>query len=231
MTPRDNEAFYREVDEEVRRDQLVTWWKRYGKLAIGGVILVIAAIGAFFWWQARQEAKTGAQAAELSAAFEDIAARDKASAASRLNKLARSESSGYRASALLTEAGVAVENNDMKGAAALYRQVAGDKEIAQPWRDLATIRLTYLEYDSLPPQTVIDRLKPFAVAGNPWFGSAGEMSAMAFLKQNKAQEAARIFAALAKDQKVPESIRTRAAEMSGSLGAEAGPAPAATLEK
>jgi hypothetical protein len=70
---------------------------------------------------------------------------------------------------------------------------------------------------------VIDRLKPFAVAGNPWFGSAGEMSAMAYLKLGRKQEAARIFAAMAKDQKVPESIRTRSVQMAGSLGVDALP--------
>jgi hypothetical protein len=85
------------------------------------------------------------------------------------------------------------------------------------------VRSTALEFDTLRPQAVIDRLKPFAVAGNPWFGSAGEMSAMAYLKLGRKQEAARIFAAMAKDQKVPESIRTRSVQMAGSLGVDALP--------
>src|SRR4028118_1997688 len=34
-----NESFYREVDEELRRDRARTMWQRYGKLAIAGVVL------------------------------------------------------------------------------------------------------------------------------------------------------------------------------------------------
>jgi hypothetical protein len=81
--------------------------------------------------------------------------------------------------------------------------------------------MTALEYDRLAPAAVIARLKPYTVAGNPWFGSAGEMSAIAHMKLNQPRDAARIFAAMAKDQKVPESIRSRAVQMAGSLGVDA----------
>ena len=74
-------------------------------------------------------------------------------------------------------------------------------------------------------------MKPYAAAGNPWFGSAGEMTGMAYLKLNKPKDAARIFAAMAKDQKVPETIRNRASMMAGSLGIDAGPVPAPKLER
>ena len=78
-----------------------------------------------------------------------------------------------------------------------------------------------MELDTLPPQQVIDRLKGLAVAGNPWFGSAGEMVAAAYLKQNQPQRAAPIFAAMAKDQSIPESLRARAVQMAGALGVDA----------
>jgi len=220
ITPRDNEAFYREVDEEVRREQLLTYWQRYGKLAIAAAVLLLAAIAGFFWWQNRQEVEAGKRGAELISAFEDIAARNKAAAAPKLEALAKSEAPGYRVAALLTKADMAIEANDLPGAVALFKSVADDKALAAPYRDLATVRMTALEFDRLAPRAVIDRLKPLAVPGNPWFGSAGEMTALAHLKLNQPRDAARIFAALAKDQKVPESIRARAVQMAGSLGAD-----------
>ena len=67
-------------------------------------------------------------------------------------------------------------------------------------------------------------LKPLAVAGNPWFGSAGEMVALAHLKQNKPELAAPIFAAMAKDKTLPESLRSRSIQMAGALGVDAVPA-------
>jgi hypothetical protein len=64
-------------------------------------------------------------------------------------------------------------------------------------------------------------LGPLAVAGNPWFGSAGELVALAHLKNNQPARAAPIFAAMAKDQKLPQSIRSRALQMAGALGIDA----------
>ena len=105
--------------------------------------------------------------------------------------------------------------------------------MAQPYRDVATVRMVALQFDKLPPQQVIDRLKPLAVPGGPWFGSAGEMVAGAYLKLNRPQEAGKLFAAIARDMKVPDSLRARAIQMAGSLGVDAvqqGPAAGATQE-
>lgn len=231
--PIDNETFYREVDEELRRDQLLGYWKRYGKLMIAGVILFIAAIGGTIWWMNQRELNSGSRGETLLAAFDDISTGKKADAQAKLDQLSKSGVEGYRAAALLAQADVASDSNQPDKAAALFKQIADDTKLAQPYRDVATVRMTALQYDKLPPQQVVDRLKPLAVPGGPWFGSAGEMVASAYIKLNRPQEAGRLFAAIAKDKKVPDSIRSRAVQMAGSLGVDAVqdvPAAGATQE-
>lgn len=221
LRPVDNESFYREVDEELRRDQLKTYWERFGKLVIAGVLLVLAAIGGFIWWQNQKEVKAGEQSSTLVEAFDDVAAGRKAAATAKLDSLVESGADGHRAAALLTKADIAVEAKDLRGAAALYKRVADDEGLARPYRDLALVRMTAVEFDTLPPQAVIDRLKGLAVAGNPWFGSAGEMVALSHLKLNRPQQAAGVFAAMAKDKNLPDTLRSRATQMAGSLGVDA----------
>ena len=68
---------------------------------------------------------------------------------------------------------------------------------------------------------MITRLQPLAKPGEPWFGSAGEMTALAMIKQGKKQEAGQLYAAIAKDKTVPEPIRARAVQVAGSLGVDA----------
>jgi hypothetical protein len=104
---------------------------------------------------------------------------------------------------------------------AAFQSVADNADLPAPYRELALVRRTAVEFDKLDPAAVIQRLKPLAVAGNPWFGSAGEMTALAYMKQQKPQEAARIFAAMAKDEALPESIRSRSVQMAGALGLDA----------
>ena len=221
LKPADNESFYREVDEELRRDQMKSYWERYGKLAIAGVVLLLAAIGGFIWWQNQQVVKSGERGEQLIAAFDDIAARRKAAAVGKLDALAKSGGEGHRAAALITKADLAIEGGDIKGAAATFKQIADDKGLAQPYRDAALVRMTALELDTLPPQAVVDRLKGLAVAGNPWFGSAGEMVAISYLKMHRPQQAGALFGAIAKDKKLPDTLRSRATQMAGSLGVDA----------
>ena len=70
-------------------------------------------------------------------------------------------------------------------------------------------------------KTVIDRLKPLSIPGNPWFGSAGELTALAYMKLGKDNLAGPIFAQIAKQEGVPASGRSRAQQMAGALGVDA----------
>ena len=93
-----------------------------------------------------------------------------------------------------------------------------DDKVAQPLRDLALIRQTTTEFDTLPPDQVIARMQPLVRKGQPWFGSAGELVAVAQLKAGRAQDAGATFAALAADPAVAPSIRSRAVQMASVLG-------------
>jgi hypothetical protein len=123
--------------------------------------------------------------------------------------------------ALFAKAAAALNKGDAKGAAALFGQMAADEQLDQPYRDLALVRQTALEFDTLAPQTVVDRLKPLAQPGEAWFGSAGEMTAIAYMKMRKSDLAGPLFAAIAKDTQAPESLRARARQMAGALGVDA----------
>jgi hypothetical protein len=224
-TPPTNEAFLREVDDELRKDQLQSFWKTWGRPLIGGVIAILLAWGGWLWWQNREQQAAGIEGEQLSSALDDLQAGSNDAAETKLKKLSTSDRDGYRASAKLAQAGMLQTRGDAKGAVKLFAEVAGDSGLAQPWRDLALVRQTSAEFDTLKPAEVIARLKPLAVEGNPWFGSAGEMVAVAYLNSGQPQLAAKTFADIGKDETVPETLRTRAVEMAGALGVDA-PLPA-----
>ena len=50
------------------------------------------------------------------------------------------------------------------------------------------------------------------------------MTGLAMIKEGKRQEAGQLFAAIAHDATVPDTIRARAAQVAGSLGADVGAA-------
>lgn len=229
LTPQNEDAFFREVDEELRRDQIGSFWRRYGKLVALALALGLAVLAGVLWWQHQQRSKAGIAGEQMARALIDLGAPGKDDAArAALGKLAQSPIDGYAALAKLTLAAAALEKGDTKAAVEHYRAVAADADTAQPFRDLALIRRTAIEFDTLPPAQVVERLKPLAVSGGAWFGSAGEMVAVAYMKMNRPELAGPIFAAMAKDQNVPETVRTRALRLAGLLGVDAVAQPAGT---
>lgn len=221
LSPETNEAFVREVDEELRKDEAIALWQRWGRAIIAAVVVGLAAFAGWLWWQSHQLDRAGQQGESYGDAIDALGKQDVATAEPKLAELAKDGTEGYSALAKFTQADLALQKQDVKGAAALFAEVAQDGGIAQPLRDLALVRQTSAEFDTLAPQAVIDRLRPLAAKGEPWFGSAGEMSAIAELRLGRRDLAARRFAEIAADQNVPATIRQRAVQMAGVLGVDA----------
>lgn len=219
LTPANNEAFLREVDDELRRDRATEVWKRWGVWIAAAVVAVLAGFGGWLYWQHRQAEAAGRQGEQLQAAYDALAAGNPQAAQAPLATLGKTGNDGYRALALFTQADILLGKNDLKGAAARFAAVAGDGSLAQPFRDLALVRQTSAEFDAVKPQVVIDRLRPLAVPGGAWLGSAGELVGAAYLKLGRRPEAAQMFGRIAADKTVPESIRQRAVQLAGATGA------------
>ncbi|MFL6752590.1 MAG: tetratricopeptide repeat protein [Sphingomicrobium sp.] len=215
------ETFVREVDENLRRDRLRDFARKNGGWLIAAVILFLGASGGWIYWQHRQLQQSERQVEQLGQIYKDIAAGNLSTAPQRLDALGKSGRKAVRASALFTRAALAIEQNDQKLAISTFAAIAGDGGLPKPYRDLALIRQTALEFDHLKPEAVIARLQPLSKPGNPWFGSAGEMTAVALIKQGKKREAGQLYAAIARDGTVPETIRARAVQIASSLGVDA----------
>lgn len=229
-TPPTNEAFEREVDDELRRDQLMSFWQTWGRWLVGAVVLGLAAFAGYLWWDHRRVVSAGETNEQFSAAIESAGAGNAGAAALKLDALAKSGDGGYAAMAKLAQAGLALDGGDDKRAVTLFAAVAADPQAPKPLRDLALIRQTAAEYETLKPEAVIARLRTLAVVGNPWFGSAAEMVAGSYLRLGKNDLAGKLFGDIGKDESVPETLRSRAIQMAGVLGVDAGK-PAAKDKK
>lgn len=214
------ETFVREVDENLRRDRMRDMAKKNASWIIVAVVLFLAASGGFIFWQNYQEKKNGEAVEQLAQVFTDISKGQVQTAPARLDKLSDAHSKAVRAAAGFGRAAIALEQGDPKLALTKFKAMAGDKSLPQPFRDLALIRQTALEFDSIKPDEVLARMEPLAKPGAPWFGSAGELKGMAQIKQGKKAEAARTFAAIARDESAPDNIRGRAIQMASSLGVD-----------
>jgi hypothetical protein len=177
--------------------------------------------GGYLVWHGRQNAAHEKYSENLVASLDKVERGDLASASTALGPLIADGGDAQQAAAQLLKAGIAMEQSKPDEAAKLYDAVAADSSAPQAYRDLATIRAVTTRYDKLKPADVIARLKPLAVPGNPWFGPAGEIVAMAYLDQGQSAEAGALFAAISKDKNSSETMKSRTRQMAGLLGVDA----------
>jgi hypothetical protein len=216
----EQDVFLREVDEALRKDQALGVAKRYG-LAIGVAAGAgLLALAGYLYWESSTRQAAAERSERFMIALDRLDAGSDSAASQELAPLANEGTGGSKAAAAMMRAGIAQKQGKTDEAFKAYAAVAADSNVPQPFRDLATLREVAARFDVMAPQQVIDRLKPLAVPGNAWFGSAGEMLGMAYLKQGKPELAGPLFAAIAKDKGVPETLRSRGRQMAGQLGVD-----------
>lgn len=225
IKPNDGETFLREVDEELRKERVNQTVARYGWWIVAGVVLLLAAIGAFFWWQSWRAERSQAQGEALLNTLEAFENNNRNGSTARLDELSQSSITGYRVAALFARANSQIAANQIPAAVATLGSIAGNEDFPEPYRHAALVRQTALEFDRLPPQQVVQRLSSLARPGQPFFGSAGEMVGVAQLRMNRPDLAGPLFGRIGRDETVPASIRSRAIQMAGSLGVNALPDP------
>src|SRR3546814_8145155 len=133
-------------------------------------------------WRHIEQGNRGEQAEALVAALGKANTSQPRAATAALDKSIAEGNGAYRSAALIQQANMKAQTGDLKAAAALMAKVAGDTSVDQSLRDLALVRQTAFEFDTLKPEAVIARMKPLVEAKDPassWFPRAAELSAIA----------------------------------------------------
>lgn len=216
-----DDVLMREVDEAVRQDEFSDVMDKYGKPGLAVVVLGLAAFAGYLFWDGQREETQEQQSETLVSALDQIEAGNLETGTTTLQTVVDEGSGGAKASALMLQAGIALEEGRAEEAAKIFAQVAADGDTPDVLRDLATVREIASTFDSREPAEVIERLSPMAVPEHAYFGSAGEMVAMAYLEQGKQREAGTLFAEIAKNEDVPETLRSRARRLAGLYGVDA----------
>jgi hypothetical protein len=188
------------------------------------VLAALLAFGGYLFWQDRQVKAAGAESEKLVAAFDKLKAGQVKPTETALAAIKADSTPAYRAMATIQLANMKAEQGDRKGAAAMLAALAADEDIDSALRDLALIRQTALELDSIKPELVIARMAPIVAKSEPqsaWFPSAAELTAIAHYDSGRYAEAGALYARIAKVKDVPQALRSRAVQMAGMLGVDA----------
>ncbi len=222
--PPENNVFLQEVDDALRQETLADFWRRYGRWMLAVAIAGLVAFGSYLFWQSRQGAARGADGEAFHALMEKIQAGPNAEADKELARLAKDGTPAYRAMAIIQQSNQKAADGDRKAAAALLAWLAKDDTVDKSLRDLALIRQTALEFDTLEPAAVIARMAPIVSPTDPvsaFFPGAAELTAIAHYQAGRFKEAGELFARIARHEGVSDSLKSRTGQMAGMLGVDA----------
>jgi hypothetical protein len=199
---------FREVDEEVRREQLKKLWERYQYLIVGAVLFVVVGVGGwrfYEWRQTQQSERVGTQF-EDAIALADSGKHDEAEKI--FAKIAVDGTPAYRALARIRQAAQLAQIDAAK-AVDLYKQIADDNSIEQVMRDLASLRAAALLIDTSSYIDARKLLEPLAHPGREFRHAARELLALNAWKSGDRPGAMKWYAAILTDPEAPASSRTR----------------------
>ena len=199
---------FREVDEEVRREQLKKLWDRYGNYVVAAAVLLVAAVAAwraYMWWEAKKAAETGA-AFEAAATLAETGKRGEAEAA--FAKIAADGTAGYRHLARMREA-AELAQGDAKAAIAAYDQITADRAVGPVLQDLAALRAAALLIDTGALAEAQRRLEPLAANDRTFRHTAREFLVLAAWRAGDTAAAKRWFDLIMTDAQTPAATRSR----------------------
>ena len=142
--------FFREVEEDVRRDRIVRLWTKYQYLLIALAVLVVAGTGAWRLYGHYRDAAAQAASAKYEAAAQLSRDGESAEAAAAFDGLSKTGPKGY---AILARLRAADERaaSDPQAAIEAYEALAADPSFDPVFKDFTKLRTAMLRLDSDDP--------------------------------------------------------------------------------
>jgi hypothetical protein len=211
-----NDALFREVEEELRREQFQKLWERYGTYIIAAAALIVVSVGGVKYWESHKLAKAQSAGAEYEAAVALAASGKTEESAKALQKIAESGPAGYAALAELSLAGADLKAGKRQEAQAIFDKIAtqGGDPILVDFAKLQAVALRLGEADFADIKT---RLTPLMSDDSSWRYIARELLGTAAVKAGKLEEARTTLAPLLVDPQVPQSAVERVRRVMSSI--------------
>jgi hypothetical protein len=217
---------FQEVDEDVRRDKAADLWGKYQTPIFVIAFLIVAATGAWSYYQNKHREAAEAANARFEAAAALANEGKTAEAAAAFDALAKDAPAGYAA---LARVRAAEARPDPKQALAELNAIAEDAKVDKITQQVALLRAALLLMESGDREKLEGALGPMMTADGAFRFSAQEWNGLDALANDDFDEAERVFDQVLANNDAPQSMRQRAAAYRGLLHAKRGPkkAPAA----
>lgn len=204
------DAFIREIDEELKNEKLKKIWDKYGLFIIIFIIAAISAAVSFETFKSWNE-KRNQEFSDTYAYALNLQNQGRyAEAMEVLDKLQKSKKAIYSDIAEIQMANIMVEQNKIEEAIAVLENVVKDKDFNPQMKEIATIKLASYKLDYAPSEEIQEMLTPLVRQNGVWTNIAKEMLAMLAVRDGDLDRAKTLYQEISVAANTPESLKARA---------------------
>lgn len=183
------QALLREVDEEVRNDELKAMWNKYRVFILGAIFIAIfGAIGleGFRYYQTQVILKDSNEYTHA----EVLASTGKTKEAlAAFEKLANEKNTGYAYLSMIRSVPLLEADGKKKEAISLLYTIKDSSDTPEPFKNAAAIALAFRLMDEPTPNVAEIKkfLEPLSVSSSPWSSIAQNILQLLKQEENAAE--------------------------------------------
>ena len=209
-----DDSFIREVNEELRQDQMQAIWKRYGWVLISAAVAVVIATAGYRAWDWYVSSQANASGDRFLQALTLSAEGKTAESAAELEALQKDGYGSYPLLARMRAATLLAQDGKVDEAVKAFDEVAADGSVTDAIRAMASLRAAMLLVDHGTYEDVARRAEPLSADSSELRHSAREALGLAAWKAGRSGDALKLFQQITADKGAPANLRQRATIMS-----------------
>jgi len=206
-----SEEFVREVDEDIKEEERIKLWKKVFPYVVSVSLGIIIFTSGYVFWNNYTESLNQQLGDDFTAAVQLANEEDLDASILALDRIVDEGSDGYVTLAKMKKASLLIQRGELKLGLNIYLDLERNA-VDQSFRDIASILYVLNSMDTEDPQVLLEKINKLE-SSQIWRSSALEMKAFLKLKQNKVEEARKIFEGILNLPSTPSSLATRAKNM------------------
>ena len=206
-----SEEFVREVDEDIKEEERIKLWKKVFPYVVSVSLGIIIFTSGYVFWNNYTDSLNQQLGDDFTAAVQLANEEDLDASILALDRIVDEGSDGYVTLAKMKKASLLIQRGELELGLNIYLDLERNA-VDQSFRDIASILYVLNSMDTEDPEALLEKINKLE-SSQIWRSSALEMKAFLKLKQNKVEEARKIFEGILNLPSTPSSLATRAKNM------------------
>lgn len=207
------DAFIKEVTEDVKNDKLKEMWDKHGLYIILFVVVAISAAVSFETFKAWKDKRSQTWSDSYAYALNLQNQGKYDESLNVLDKIQKTGGSIYSDVAKIQTSNILFEQGKTEEAIVILQEIVDNKSVNKKMRDVSAVKLASYKLDTAPRAEIDELLQPLIKENGSWTNIAKEMTAMAAIRDGNIEEAKVLYNEILNTQNLPDGLKLRVQDM------------------